>query len=386
MHKIRAVIFDLDGLMADSEPLAEWAWNQLLGRYGHRLDGETYRSVLGLRVVDSSKVICRRYGLPISPAEAMAERDRVFLEAVPSRLQARAGLYPLLDDLAARGLPLGVGTSGHRQYVTLALATLGIADRFGAVATGDEVAWGKPAPDIYLLAAERLGVPSAHCLALDDAPPGVASACAAGMVGVAVPNPHTAGLEFPSAHSILNSLDEVRERLDELLAGDVGHEEDEENGENGENEENEEDQVVRYVAAGGVVVQAWGEGGRVLVLRRPSRGEMRLPKGHVELGETVEAAALREVREESGCGGLRVRADLGAQVVAFEYAGRRVVRTERYFLMTPGDSGAAASAGEAQFEPIWLTWEQALAALTFEAEREWVRRAREAGVDVMEEE
>ncbi|HET92270.1 MAG TPA: NUDIX domain-containing protein [Chloroflexi bacterium] len=357
MHKIRAVIFDLDGLMADSEPLAEWSWNQVLERYGHRLDYETYCSVLGLRVVDSSRVICRRYELPITPAEAMAERDRVFLEAVPSCLQARVGLYPLLDELAARGLPLGVATSGHRRYVTLALETLGITDRFGAVATGDEVAQGKPAPDIYLLAAERLGVPPEHCLALDDAPPGVEAASAAGMVGVAVPNQHTASLEFLGAHRVLNSLDEVREGLDELLPAC------------------ERDRVVRYVAAGGVVVRK--SDGRVLVLRRPSRDEVRLPKGHVDPGETVEAAALREVREESGCDGLLIRADLGAQVVAFDVpVGRRVVRTERYFVMELADVGESPLAGEKQFEPVWLPWDRALAALTFEAEREWVRRAR----------
>ena len=103
---------------------------------------------------------------------------------------------------------------------------------------------------------------------------------------------------------------------------------------------------------------------------------MRLPKGHVEPEEEVQAAALRETREESGYAGLLVKADLGTQVVQFAHEGRHVVRTERYFLMTlAGDSDSPAG-GEEQFEPVWLTWDEALAALTFEAEREWVRRAR----------
>ncbi len=127
----------------------------------------------------------------------------------------------------------------------------------------------------------------------------------------------------------------------------------------------------RYTAAGGVVVHD----GRVLVLRRPSRDEIRLPKGHVEPGESPEQAALREVGEESGYAPLTIRADLGVQTVEFDYAGRHIVRLERYYLMELPPS-AVPSGGEAQFEPVWMEWDEALAALTFEAEREWVRRAR----------
>jgi len=130
--------------------------------------------------------------------------------------------------------------------------------------------------------------------------------------------------------------------------------------------------TVRYAAAGGVVVS----GDRVLALRRPSRGEVRLPKGHVELGEDVQAAALRETREESGYADLVLKADLGTQVVEFDYEGRHVVRTERYFLMALAESPRGSPTdGEEQFKTVWLTWDEALAALTFEAEREWVRRA-----------
>jgi 8-oxo-dGTP pyrophosphatase MutT (NUDIX family) len=136
----------------------------------------------------------------------------------------------------------------------------------------------------------------------------------------------------------------------------------------------DEREVKRYTAAGGVVVHD----GCVLVLVRRGRGEVRLPKGHVEPGEEVQAAALRETWEESGYAGLVVSADLGTQVVEFNYKQRHVVRDERYFLMAlAGDPGVPAG-GEEQFEPVWLSWEQALVALTFEPEREWVRRARAA--------
>jgi len=215
---MKGILFDLDGLMVDSEPLAEWSWNQVLGRYGCRMDSEIFREVLGLRVVDSARVICRRFRLPLSPAEAAAERDRLFLEEVPRRLRARPGLYPLLEELAARGLPLGVATSAHRRYATLALQTLGVEGYFQAVATGDEVERGKPAPDVYLLAADRLGVSPRRCLALEDSLLGVAAARAAGIPCVAIPNPRIPATEFSAAQWVFASLEEVRDALDDLLA------------------------------------------------------------------------------------------------------------------------------------------------------------------------
>jgi len=129
----------------------------------------------------------------------------------------------------------------------------------------------------------------------------------------------------------------------------------------------------RYTAAGGVIARDE----RVLVLRWPSRDEVRLPKGHLEPDETVREAALREASEETGYSDLDIVADLGTQRVAFEDRGRHVVRTERYFLMTlPECRVDARGRGEAKFDPVWLGWDEALGMLTFEAEREWLRRAR----------
>ena len=349
---LQAVVFDLDGLMVDSESLAEWAWSQVLAGYGHRLDEQTFRDVLGLRVADSARVIRDKFQLPITFEQAHAERDKLFLDAVPTRLRACPGLYPLLDELAARKLPLALATSGHRQYVNLALRTLGLEDRFRASATGDEVAQGKPAPDIYRLAAERLDISPARCLALEDSLLGAESALAAGMACAVVPTRWTASLEFPVACRIFSSLDEVMDALDELLA-DPG--------------------ITRYTAAGGVVVC----NDRVLVLHRLGRGQVRLPKGHVEPGEEAYETALREVREESGYANLEIQADLGTQVVEFSNTEGHVVRTERYFLMALADGPESApTGGEEQFEPDWLDWDEALATLSYEPEREWVRRAR----------
>lgn len=130
---------------------------------------------------------------------------------------------------------------------------------------------------------------------------------------------------------------------------------------------------VRYRAAGGVVAA----GDRVLVLRRASRGDVRLPKGHVEDGESDQVAAVREVTEESGFERLVVDGDLGLQIVEFDHDRRHWVRTERYFLMSLADGEVTPTGpGEAHFEPVWLEWADAMDMLTFDAEREWVRRAQ----------
>lgn len=132
-------------------------------------------------------------------------------------------------------------------------------------------------------------------------------------------------------------------------------------------------ETVHYTAAGGIVVH----NGKVLLLNRPSRNEIRLPKGHVEVGETLSDAALREVGEESGYVDLEILADLGQQMVEFDHQGRHVVRDEHYFLMRlTGEQKIERDPHEYQFVPFWLSWDEAESQLTYPAEREWLRRAR----------
>jgi 8-oxo-dGTP pyrophosphatase MutT (NUDIX family) len=136
-----------------------------------------------------------------------------------------------------------------------------------------------------------------------------------------------------------------------------------------------------YAAAGGVIVDPVHEQVLVLVRRgRPGpdgRPEVRLPKGHVEPGESSRQAALREVVEEAGLANLKIVADLGQQTVEFDWQGAHYIRQESYFLMAL-PPGTRPSPPEEQFERLWQDWPQALASLTFEAEREWLRRARAA--------
>jgi 8-oxo-dGTP pyrophosphatase MutT (NUDIX family) len=131
--------------------------------------------------------------------------------------------------------------------------------------------------------------------------------------------------------------------------------------------------VRKYTAAGGVVVHE----NKVLLLEWSDRDEVRLPKGHIDPGETASEAAVREVIEESGYAPLEILADLGDMLVEFDFRGEHVVRTETYFLMGLA-SGFDKGPGEEAFVPVWAAWEEAERRLTFEAESEWIRRAKAA--------
>ena len=214
---VEAVIFDLDGLMVDSEPLAKQAWRTLLARHGHTLDQETINAMFGLRLADSSLLVKERFGLPLPAPQIAAEEKHIFMALLDSNLRPMPGLSDLLRAVDARGLPRAVATSSGLDYALMALRTVGVADGFAAIVTGDDVVRGKPAPDIYLAAAAELGRQAASCLALEDSPIGVSAAKAAGMRCVAVPNELTAELDLRMADWVFPSLMAVTDQLDNLL-------------------------------------------------------------------------------------------------------------------------------------------------------------------------
>jgi len=147
--------------------------------------------------------------------------------------------------------------------------------------------------------------------------------------------------------------------------------------------------IRRYKAAGGVVIQRGmiegldkeldEEKAYVLLLDRPDRDEVRLPKGHIDPGEDAQEAALRETEEEAGFADLSILADLGSQTVEFDYKGRHYIRGERYFLMTLRSSRCSVrpTQDEEQFRPLWIELENAADRLTFDAEQTVVRAAVE---------
>lgn len=212
-----AVIFDVDGLMVDTEPLSRQAWEQILAEHDHLLDESVYAGLVGRRLDFTAELLLRTYDMPLTAPELMARKEAVFGALRAQGVPVMAGLLELVEALAARGVPWGVATSSARHHAEEILAQLNLRDRCQAIAGGDEVADGKPAPDLYLLAAKRLGVRPLRCLALEDSIPGCRSALAAGMLTAAVPAATANHAQLPPVDYIFASLHEVIPVLDSLL-------------------------------------------------------------------------------------------------------------------------------------------------------------------------
>ena len=214
---VEAILFDLDGLMVDSEPHALTTWKEVMARRGVHLDQAAIDAMLGLRLIDTSRMLVERFNLTDTPESLGAEKSDLQLQRLDGNMRAMPGLFELIDALDARGLKQAVASSGARHYVEAVLRAIGLQGRFETIVTGDDVANGKPAPDAFLLAADRLGVHPEACLVLEDAPNGVVAAKSAGMRCVAVPNDYTRSLDLAAADCILPSLGAVRGALDNLL-------------------------------------------------------------------------------------------------------------------------------------------------------------------------
>ncbi len=214
---IRAVLFDLDGLMVDSEPHSIVSWQAVLGRHGVAFDQTMLDSILGLRLSETAQLAIDRFHLPDQPAELAREKTEYQIEHLNGNVKPMSGLIELLDDIDRRGLRKAIASSGMRRYVMAVLKTVGLTDRFNVIVTGDDVIKGKPAPDVFLKAAEVLRIEPQACLVLEDAPAGVQAAKAAGMMCIAVPNEHTRQLDLSLADEVLPSLSVVRDRLPALV-------------------------------------------------------------------------------------------------------------------------------------------------------------------------
>lgn len=195
--------------MVDSEPVAHRAWEIVLTTFGRELDQQTYERIVGRRLEESSAIVVDAFDIPVTPEKLakMKERqmDKLLAEGVP----VMSGLFPLVNYLNECDIPWAVATSSRRHYALNILALLGLSESCRAVAAGNEVEKGKPAPDIYLLAASRLKTDPEQCLALEDSVPGGKAAVAAGMTLAAVPNGHTKAADFPFADYIFDSLHDV---------------------------------------------------------------------------------------------------------------------------------------------------------------------------------
>lgn len=212
-----AVIFDMDGLMLDSERAIIACLAEAARERGHDLPG-----LLWLSMVGHSEAVCRHL---LDEAVGEAEREQILRRShvlydavVAAGVPHRPGIIEMLDFLQARDIPRAVATSTRRPLALKNLEAAGLLPRFDAICTSSDVAHPKPAPDVYLLAARSLGVDPAQCLVLEDSPTGVRAALAAGMYPIQIPD-----LLEPDdtvralGHIILPSLHDARALLEQRL-------------------------------------------------------------------------------------------------------------------------------------------------------------------------
>lgn len=180
-------IFDLDGTLVDTMPLHYRAWNRAMHRAGlkEELSKDLFYSLGGVPTRQVAGLLATHYGLTIDVEKVFHEKEALFLE-----LQSEMKLIDAVVEFARvavrRGLPVSVASGGPRDIVRHTLAMMGLTDLFPVVVTPEDVVHGKPAPDMFLLAAKKMGVPPEKCLVFEDAQPGIKAAEAAGMQWVHV--------------------------------------------------------------------------------------------------------------------------------------------------------------------------------------------------------
>jgi len=203
-----AVIFDMDGVLVDSEPLQEAALAEFLARRGKAMTHLAYAATIGLSHQAFWATLIASLDLDMTIEDGVREHEALLLPRLAG-VPPTPGARELVRGLASLGIPLAVASSSFRPIVDATLRAIGLADAFGAVVSGEEVQHGKPDPEIFLLAAQRLGVAPGACVAVEDSPHGVRAAIAAGMACLGVVTEYSSAEQLAQASRVVESLARV---------------------------------------------------------------------------------------------------------------------------------------------------------------------------------
>ena len=209
MGRLQAVIFDMDGVLADSEPLYLAGINQVLEAYGVELTPAENEETIGTTVEVTWGKVIERFSLPPEAYEECVRRyDHAMETLLREPQEPLPGVRPLLAELRRRGTPYALASSAWPNWIASLLAATSLEDSFDVIVSRTMVEHGKPAPDIFLYSAERLGVAPERCIVLEDTPTGIAAAKAAGMYAVQMRAASTAFPPLPEADLVLESLED----------------------------------------------------------------------------------------------------------------------------------------------------------------------------------
>ncbi len=212
-----AIIFDVDGVMVDTERLYVQTMRQVARRFGREVSDDTLARMMGRAPIESLRIFVSDLGLAEDPHELMALRERMMLQSFEQGLDPMPGLMELLEWARPR-LRLAIATGSPRRLLDVILDRLGIADRFQAIQSGDDITRGKPHPEIYQRVLGQLGLPPEKCVVIEDSGNGVRSGKSAGCHVIAVPNEATRGQDFSPADVVVPDLGAALAHLRRLMA------------------------------------------------------------------------------------------------------------------------------------------------------------------------
>ena len=210
MPSIRAVAFDLDGLMFNTEDVYWKAGVELMRRRGRKYDKALSDAVMGRPPQYCFETFIRWHSLDDTWEDLRDESEEIFIDLLDDGVSPMPGLLKLLDALETAGIPKAICTSSSRTVLTTVLAPFEMESRFQFTLTAADITQGKPHPEIYLKAAGRFGVPPAEMLVLEDSQAGCKSAAAAGSFAVAVPGDLSQDHDFSFASLVIESLEDGR--------------------------------------------------------------------------------------------------------------------------------------------------------------------------------
>lgn len=212
---LRAIAFDMDGVLASSEDVYLKVGTETLRRRGRTFEDDLRHKMMGLPPQAALQAMIEWHGLDDTIEELALESEQTFWELAGDRLHPMPGVHQLFDRLDAAGLPRGVVTSGTRPYAERILKIIGVRDRLKFVITANDVQHGKPDPEPYLMAVAEHGIEPSEMMVFEDSSNGCRAGVAAGAYTVAVPTPHTESHEFDGAAFIADTLADPR--IAELL-------------------------------------------------------------------------------------------------------------------------------------------------------------------------
>ena len=213
---LKAVIFDLDGLIFNTEDVFIKATTEFLKPFGFQYEDQVLRRMMGQQAHVSTQILREHYSLSLSVEEIRAQIDRIFMEVLPSILDVMPGFEELIAAINESGKPAAVCTSSTSNYASSLLTQYGYLESFAFILGGEEVHNGKPSPDCYVMACARLGFAPPEVMVLEDSENGCRAAVDAGAFAVAVPGTHNDGHNYAGVKLVADTLADssIREALE----------------------------------------------------------------------------------------------------------------------------------------------------------------------------